>query len=179
MKVKTHASLVGAAIALMLVGCQQTESASTQPVGASLNEKFDLKLSEVPQQALAEVLKLQPDFQLAEADKELKHGHTYIDLEGTKSDGSEVEFDLLLQEGQWRVMEVQRDLSLAQCPANVVQALKKGAPSFEPKRIIESDQRTGVIVYEFFTVHGDGTEELKEVKLENGQAELLTKAWQH
>lgn len=183
MSFKIRASITAVTLGLMM-GCntaEQNQPAESEPdqIGSSLNQKFALQLSEVPQQALDEVFKLQPDFSPAEAEKELKHGLTYIDLEGTKADGSEIEFDMLLQDGQWQVMEVQRDLTFEQCPPAVVAALHKGAPEFVPRRIIESDQRTGVVVYEFYTVHADGTEERKEVKLENGQAELLSEEWRH
>lgn len=181
MSFNTSVTITAVTLALIVMGCKPNQPVDEpeQQIGASLNQKFSLPLSEVPKQALEEVLKLQPDFIPAEAEQELKHGHTYIDLEGTKADGSEVEFDMLLKDGQWQVMEMQRDLTLEQCPSIVVAALQQGAPEFAPKRIIESDQLTGVVVYEFYTVHADGSEERKEVKLENGLAELLTEEWRH
>ncbi|MBW8189844.1 hypothetical protein K0504_02255 [Neiella marina] len=46
-------------------------------------------------------------------------------------------------------------------------------------RIIESDQRTGIVIYEFYIVLADGTEERKQVKFESDQATLLDHQWQH
>lgn len=177
MSFKISACVVAATLGVMLIGCEQPKK--KEQIGSNLNQKFVMELSDVPKQAIVEVLKIQPDFQLAGAEKELKHGDIYIDLEGTKEDGNEVEFDLLFRDGQWQVMEVQRDLTLEQCPAEVVAALEADLPGFNAKRIIESDQRTGVVIYEFYVGQTDSSVVRKEVKFENNQAELLDKEWRH
>ncbi len=103
---------------------------------------------------MAAILKIKPDFVAKEAEKELKHGNHYLDIEGVDNNGNEVEFDMLQQDGLWQVVEIQRDLTIEQCPAAVVNVL----PKITAKRIIESDQTNGIVIYEFYTVAADGTE---------------------
>ena len=158
-----------------LLGTVSTVSAAENKVGSSLNQKYEIELSAIPAGAMAAILKLKPDFIAQEAEKELKHGHHYLDIEGLDAFGNEIEFDMLQTDGDWQVVEVQRDLSLSQCPQPVLDVL----PQIIPKRIIESDQTDGIVIYEFYTVAADGTESKYEVKLENGNAELLTSEWRH
>lgn len=167
--------IIASALAALLISTTTTVNADEPQVGSSLNEKYDLDLSAIPATALTEILKMKPDFIAKEAEKELKHGKTYLDIEGIDALGNEVEFDMLQKGGTWQVVEVQRDLTLKQCPKAVIDVL----PSITPKRIIESDQTNGIIVYEFYTIAADGDEEKYEVKFENNKAELLSKEWQH
>lgn len=159
----------------LLLSTTGLAQADDNKVGASLNKKYDVALSAIPENAMSEILKIKPGFIAKEVEKELKHGKTYLDIEGLDAAGNEVEFDMLQQGGAWKVVEIQRDLTLAQCPKAVLDVL----PKISPKRIIESDQTTGVVVYEFYTVANNGDEGKYEVKYENGKAELLTKEWSH
>ena len=159
----------------VLLSTGQLANAEEKQVGASLHKKYEIELSDIPASAMAAILKIKPDFVAKEAEKELKHGNHYLDIEGVDNNGNEVEFDMLQQDGLWQVVEIQRDLTIEQCPAAVVNVL----PKITAKRIIESDQTNGIVIYEFYTVAADGTEKKYEVKLENNQAELLTKEWQH
>ena len=62
----------------------------------------------------------------------------------------------------------------------MAEALKDDAPTFEPKRIIESVQYgTEITIYEFYAVDAEGKESRKEVKVENGVATVLDKEWTH
>ncbi len=148
-------------------------------IGATLNEKVELALTEIPEQAMQTIRELHPGFVVAEAEKEFKHDKVYLDIEG-ELDGREIEFDMLQTETGWAIVEVQRDLVWEQLPPNVAVALSQNAPDFAPKRIIESQQYgTDITVYEFYAVDADGTESRKEVKLEAGVASVLEQEWQH
>lgn len=170
MKKMTTAVLISA-----LLGTTSLTYAGDNTVGSSLNEKYELELSAVPKSAMDAILKVKPDFVAKEVEKEIKHGKHYLDIEGIDAAGNEVEFDMLQKEGAWTIVEVQRDLTLEQCPKAVLDVL----PKIEPRRIIESDQTTGVVIYEFYTVAKNGDEAKYEVKLENNKAELLSTEWEH
>lgn len=147
-------------------------------VGASLNKKVDIDIADIPEAVLSVVMKAQPDFKVKEAEKELKHGKTYFDIEGEKADGSEVEFDLLLVDNVWKIMEEQRDVRFSECP-NEVQLAYKTNSQMTPKRIIESKQSTGEVIYEFYSVDAKGKEAKSEIKFHQGKAEFLAKEWAH
>ncbi len=149
-------------------------------IGATLNNKVSLNLEELPPSALQAIMAIEPNFAMQEAEKESKHGKTYLDVEGHLPNGDEIEFDMLETDGIWQVVEVQRDLTWEQLPGNVASALTSHDSSFIPKRIIESKQHgTPVTVYEFYAVDSDGKESRKEVKVEGGEATVLKKEWQH
>ena len=145
-------------------------------VGSTLHEKFDVALDKVPEDVKSVILSANPKFQMQEAQKELKHGNTYYDIEGLDANGNEIEFDMLLEkDGSWSIAEIQRDLVLEQTPEPVVALFKSKVPNVLPKRIIESDQGGGIIVYEFYTVESE-QERKYEIKM---QVELLEKEWKH
>lgn len=149
-------------------------------IGATLNEKVGMSISDIPDNALTAIKAIEPSFTVNEVEKELKHGKTYLDVEGVLADGREIEFDMLQVADEWKVVEVQRDLVWSQLPENVSGALKQSSPDFEAKRIIESIQHgTGITVYEFYAVDSQGKESRKEVKVEGGEAVVLAKEWQH
>lgn len=170
MKKSTVATLTG-----LLLFTAPLLNASDSKVGSSLNEKYEIELASIPASAMAAILKLKPHFVAKEAEKELKHGNHYLDIEGVDATGNEVEFDMLQKDGKWQVVEIQRDLTLAKCPQLVLDVL----PKITPKRIIESDQTNGIVIYEFYSVAADGDESKLEIKLENDHAELLSKEWRH
>ena len=145
-------------------------------IGSTLNKKFNVDLADVPEAVKAVIRAANPDFKMQEAQKELKHGNTYFDIEGLDANGNEIEFDMLLEEdGSWRIAEIQRDLSLEQCPKAVADLFTTSVPNVTPARIIESDQGDGVIIYEFYTVENK-LERKYEIKM---QVELLEKEWKH
>ncbi|EWH08256.1 putative alginate lyase [Catenovulum agarivorans DS-2] len=154
-------------------------AAAGQQVGATLNHKQSLALADIPAGVIKQIAAVRPKFVAKEAEKEFKHGKVYIDVEGLDQYGNEIEFDMLQQDGTWKIVEIQRDLEMSQCPDSVVIALTKAHPDIQPKRIIESEQATGEIIYEFYTVDSAGQEAKYEVKLANGTAELLNQEWQH
>ncbi|WP_440906277.1 hypothetical protein ACMZOO_08615 [Catenovulum sp. SX2] len=165
-------------LSMSLLSAFSVMSAGKQ-VGSSLNLKEDIAVTDIPAEVMQVILQARPGFSLLQAEKEFKHGHVYIDVEGLDTNGNEIEFDMLKQNGKWQIVEIQRDLVLAQCPAEVVQALTNVHPQINPKRIIESEQTSGEVIYEFYTVDQAGKEAKFEVKYANGQAELLESEWQH
>ena len=145
-------------------------------VGSTLHKKESVELSDVPDAVKSVILKSNPDFKMLEAEKELKHGNTYFDVEGLDAQGNEIEFDMLLgEDGSWTIAEIQRDLTLEQCPEPVVNLYKQKVGDIELRRIIESDQGGGVIVYEFYTLEKE-KEKKYEIKL---SVEFLEKEWKH
>lgn len=145
-------------------------------IGSTLNKKFDVELTDVPEAVMTVIRNANPDFKMQEAEKEFKHGNTYFDIEGFDAAGNEVEFDMLLQkDGSWRIAEIQRDVTLEQCPVAVSQLFQSSVPGVSPARIIESDQGDGVVIYEFYTVENK-LERKYEIKM---QVELLDKEWKH
>jgi len=150
--------------------------AETTSVGTTLHKKESVELTDVPAGVISVKKEANPDFEMLEAQKELKHGNTYYDIEGLTASGNEIEFDMLFNaDGTWSIAEIQRDLTLEQTPQPVTELYEKNVVGVVPVRIIESDQGGGVIVYEFFT-NEQGQEKKYEIKLE---VELLEKEWTH
>lgn len=129
----------------------------------------------MPKAVISVIQAAMPRFKMSEAEKELKHGNTYYDIEGVDGNGIEIEFDMLLgSDGKWSIAEIQRDLTLDQCPKIVIDVYQKQV-GVEPARIIESDQDDGTVIYVFYTREAD-KEKKVEIKL---SAELLKKEWTH
>ena len=149
-------------------------------IGSTLNKKEALNIDDLPESALSAIKEIKPDFVASEAEKEFKHGNVYLDVEGALADGSEIEFDMLQEGNNWKVVEIQRDLKWQQLPKSVSTALLENTSDFTAKRIIESIQHgTNITVYEFYSVDTAGKEFRKEVKLENRVAMVLDEEWQH
>jgi hypothetical protein len=159
-------------ICLMAVaaGCQ----AAVETTG-----KQAVDLNAIPQAILELVNGRSPGFEPGEAESEIRNGQTYYDIEGETAAGEELEFDITQIDGQWSIVETQRDIAWEQAPAAVRDSLKAAAPDFLLRRIIESDQGDGVIIYEFFGSQDGAPETKLEVRYADGAAELLTEEWVH
>lgn len=145
-------------------------------IGSTLNNKVAVSLADVPAEVKKVIKAAYPQFTMQEAEKEFKHGNTYFDIEGLDKHGKDLEFDMLLgKDGTWSIAEIQRDLTEAQCPTNVLALFREKVGTVDIGRIIESDQGGGVVIYEFYTV-----EKTKEKKYEIKVAlSFLEKEWQH
>lgn len=121
----------------------------------------------VREAALARV----PGMTIAEAERKARDGMIFYDVEGTRPDGSEVELDLLEQDGRFTVVEVQRDIAWADAPAAVIAAAKAAPDAFEPVRVIESTQEDGAVIYELFAAGKPG-EPAAEIDWKDGKAAL-------
>jgi hypothetical protein len=116
--------------------------------------------------------------EIKEAERKEREGRVYYDVEGVKADGSEIELDLLGENGAFRVVEIQRDIEWAEAPESARAAAAASANSFEPVRVIESQQTDGSIVYELFA-EGAPAKPALEVRVANGVAEVLKEEWPH
>lgn len=119
-----------------------------------------------------------PGMVIEEAERKVREGRTYYDVEGRRPDGSEVELDMLEEGGKLTVVEIQRDVKWADVPAPAVAAAKAAPGAFEPARVIESVQRDGSTVYELFAP-GTTREPAMEVRMKDGRAEVLGERLAH
>ncbi len=166
-------------LAAALAGCAP-DKADPEKIGATLSDKTDVAIGDVPDGALAAARALRPDIAFSEAEKEVRNGRTYYDIEGRDQQGAEIELDIIEEGDGWRVVEIQRDVALEQTPAAVRSALAAAAPDFAPARIIESAQGDGVaVIYELYAVAADGREEKLEIKVEGDEVEVLSEEWAH
>lgn len=113
-----------------------------------------------------------------EIQKKTRDGKVYYDIEGELSDGSELEFDVLMTPAGPEIVEIQRDLAFEVIPASVQGLVLKASGGDMPARIIESVQVDDSIIYEFF-LEGKPKDPAFEVKFSGGEASLLTERWEH
>ena len=142
--------------------------------------KVGTALGDVPPEVIAAAMASQPDLRLESAEAETRDGRRYFDLAGTKPDGSEVELDIVQEDGRWRVVEIQRDVKFTTVPEPVQKAAHQADPSISPSRVIESKQEDGVIIYEIYSPQGGDAQGRKlEVRWDGSQASVLTQEWAH
>jgi hypothetical protein len=164
-------------LSCLLVSCGAGDDATGKRVETSGKETTGLEA--VPAEVLQVARAARPGMELEAAEHEVRDGKDYYDIAGKMPDGAEVELDMTTVDGLWAVVEIQRDVEMAEVPEQVRQALTEVHENWLPHRIIESDQDNGIVVYEFFGP-GPGGEEMKaEVKWETNQAELLQDEWVH
>jgi hypothetical protein len=150
-----------------------------EEVGASLSDKKDVAIADVPVEVMAAARERRADINYTGAEYEAKNGTEYYEVAGVDANGVEVELDIVREETGWRVVEIQRDITLDEMPAPARDALLAKAPDIKPARIIESDQGDGVIIYEVYTRDADGKEAKIEVKFDGATAEVLAEEWAH
>lgn len=174
-------AIIFATCAITACGNSAPEPASEAKaeIGASLTEKSEVAISDLPEGVLQAAKAARLDLAFSEAEREVRNGVVYFDIGGMNKNGEEIELDIMQDIDGWRVVEVQRDISLLEAPAPVREALAAAAPGVVPARIIESDQTDGVVIYEFYTRSGDGAEEKYEVRYAGGDTEFLTEEWVH
>lgn len=127
--------------------------------------------ADLPAGVRAAVLARVPDMKITEAERKARGGMVFYDVEGTRSDGSAVELDLIEEKGAYRVVEMQRDVAWADAPVPVRTAAKAAPDAFEPVRVIESLQEDGTTIYELFAP-GRPAEPAAEVEWRGGEAAL-------
>ena len=163
----------------LLLTCALTFVAAATLAAVQSSGKQSVELDNVPSAVLDLLSKHSPGFQPEAAEYEVRDGRVYYDIEGPGPDGREVEFDLTRIDGAWTVVETQRDIEPGAAPAAVQGQLKKEFPNFRPRRLIESDQGSGIIIYEYFGPAADGSDTKIEVRYEAGEAEILEEEWVH
>jgi hypothetical protein len=136
----------------------------------------ELAAGDIPEGARAAALEAVPGMSFTGAERKERDGMVFYDVEGTRADGSEVELDMLVEDGVFRVVEIQRDLAWADVPAPARAAAEAAPDMFAPVRVIESVQEDGAVIYELFRERQPG-EPAAEVKLADGKAEMLTERW--
>ncbi|WP_020398320.1 hypothetical protein [Kordiimonas gwangyangensis] len=166
-------------VLMSLVPIAPQAVADDQEVGATLHEKSDVAIANVPAEAMAVAREKRPALTFTKAEREMRGGHEYIDLEGHDDTGNVIELDLMHGETGWVVVEIQRDVMWEVVPTLVQEELMQNVPGIKPDRIIESDQDNGTIVYEFFVRDNAGKESKYEVSLTGEEAMFLKEEWKH
>ncbi len=135
----------------------------------------DLTADELPADVRALAEGSAAGFEIGEAQKKVRDGRTYYDVEGELPDGSELEFDILMTEDGPEIVEIQRDLDWADVP----DAVRAAAPGVVPARVIESTQTDGMIIYELFAP-GAPADPAMEISLDtDGAVAVLEERWPH
>ena len=162
-------------------GCSQASPPAEESSGkVETSGKIDVPIAEVPAEVMAAAQASRPGFVAAEAEAETRDGRRYYDIGGKLPDGTEVEFDIMEENGRWAVVETQRDVALASAPEPVRSAAAAHDAKFVPTRVIESVQNDGVTIYELYgAANGNPQGKKVEIKLDGGKAEVLTKEWAH
>ncbi|UDF02662.1 hypothetical protein [Asticcacaulis sp. AND118] len=181
----TGLMVLGAAVAL--AGCSDSDTvapyasatasseAASEAATVSGDVITELTAAELPEGVTRVVRAAVPGMTIAEAQRKERDGRVYFDVEGKRSDGSEVELDVLEEAGAFKVVEIQRDIAWNTAPALVQAAAGK---AIVPVRVIESAQPDGTIIYELFA-EGKPAKPSLEVKWKDGKAEVLTQEWPH
>jgi hypothetical protein len=138
----------------------------------------DLSPEELPANVRALAEGAAAGFVVSEAQKKVRDGRTYYDVEGRLPDGSEIEFDILMTAQGPEIVEIQRDMPWADVPARVRAAAEASAPGILPARVIESRQPDGAVIYELFAP-GAPADPAMEVSLIGGVAAVLAERWPH
>jgi hypothetical protein len=154
------------------------EDAATNRVATS--GKTEVPLAEVPAEVMEAAQAARPGFTATEAESETRDGRSYFDIGGTLPDGSEIEFDIMEEDGGWRVVETQRDIAFAAAPAPVRQAALARDAAFAPTRVIESVQADGLVIFELYAeADGDPQGRKVEVRWDGNAATILDEEWAH
>jgi hypothetical protein len=142
--------------------------------------KAEVAIAQVPREVLAAANAARPGFTAQEAERETREGRQYYDIEGKLPDGSEIEFDIMEEQGRWAVVETQRDIAFTTAPRLVREAVTSKDAGFSPGRVIESTQHDGIVIYELFGPQGaDPLGRKVEVKWDGQRAKILTREWAH
>ena len=138
----------------------------------------EIAIKDVPTSVITLVNATRPDFTISDVLKKERDSRVYYDVEGQLSDGSEIEFDILMSASGPEIVEIQRDIAWTSVP-DAARALVDGANEKGDRisRVIESTQTDGAIIYEVFI---DGSSAPKfEVWSKESNYKLLSERWEH
>ncbi|RXZ65361.1 PepSY domain-containing protein [Pelagerythrobacter rhizovicinus] len=168
-------------LSLLAAACAGEPESPSDATAVNTSGKRDVPVAEVPAEVLAAARAEQGDFTIDEAEIETRDGRSYYDVGGTLADGTEIEFDVMQEEdGQWRVVETQRDIALSETPLPVRETLTGHDGAFSPTRIIESVQADGLVIYELYGPDGNDPQGRKlEIRWDGESADLLAREWEH
>lgn len=167
---------------LLASACGPAPADEPAAANAAVNSsgKQPVALGQLPPEVSAAALERMPDMTITAAQSETRDGRRYFDVEGSLADGSEIELDMMEQDGRWRVVETQRDIALGQVPEAVRAALRGHDSGFVPNRIIESRQEDELVIYELFGPAGSDPAGRKvEIKWDGREASVLAREWAH
>jgi hypothetical protein len=161
---------------MMIAGCDPADPPVTSAAPATAITTT--AAPDIPEAVRAAVLAARPGMTITGAEMKERDGRRYYDVEGT-SDGAEIELDLLETPSGWQVVEIQRDLPWSAVPAAVRAAAEAARTGFLPVRIIESVQAAdGSVIYELFA-EGQPATPVLEVRVKDGETEVLREVWPH
>ena len=168
-------------LTLLILGLGACAPATTAADGqVATSGKTEVALADVPADVLAVARTARPGFTPTSAEAETRDGRHYYDVEGRLADGAEIEFDIMAEDGRWRVVEIQRDIAFAAAPEAVRAAAAAHDSAFVPGRVIESTQADGLVIYELFgPAGGDPHGRKVEIKWDGSRAEVLKQEWAH
>lgn len=162
----TQARSAFLALASLATACAPPASDTSQSDGGAAS---------VPEEIASVALAAMPDVTITGG--ELNPGNGEFEIVGTLPNGGEVEFDMVQENGNWAVLEIQRDIAWSTVPEPVRAVAAAQPDPFEPARVIESTQGAdGSIVYELFRATADGSPApllALEVRWHEGNAEAL------
>jgi hypothetical protein len=139
----------------------------------------EISLQDLPASVKTLVTEAQPDFVISEVLKKERGSRVYYDVEGELSDGSELEFDVLMQATGPEIVEIQRDLDWSSVPEPARKLVENAKnPNDRVGRVIESKQTDGAIIYEVF-LEGDSSNPRFEVWAKDSDYKLLSTRWEH
>ena len=138
----------------------------------------EVAVKDIPAAVVTVVKTAAPGMTIKEAELKERADRRYYDVEGVMPDGSEIEFDLLEKNGDWEIVETQRDIAWASAPQIVRDTAAASGKAIKPVRVIESKQTDGMVIYELFAA-GRPDEPTMEVSLKDGQAKVLAEVWPH
>ena len=172
-----------ALIATFALAACSPEAETTAEEGPDLAAGPDAQITEVdggdiPAGVRELALATIPGMTIAEAERKERDGMVFWDVEGVRPDGSEVELDMLEEDGGYRVVEIQRDLEWSAVPASVRAAADAQEGMFVPARVIESTQEDGSAIFELFR-EGQPKEPAAEIMVKDGKAEFLAERWKY
>jgi hypothetical protein len=165
----------------LLVGCDAKEKSTTTQDVAKVGIQTtvtEIDAANLPPELLSVVNSALPGMQIDGAERKEREGRVYYDVEGKRSDGSEVELDVLQEGSQYQIVEIQRDIPWPEAPEVARTAAASSEKAFEPVRVIESTQTDGSVVYELFAA-GVPDKPSLEVRVTDGKAEVLKEEWMH
>lgn len=173
-------SLSSALPLVFLAACSsEPESAGNGVLPAGPTTEINAVATDaLPPELAALVERTVPGMAIDEVERKEREGRVYFDVEGRRPDGSEVELDVLQENGGFRVVEIQRDIAWAAAPLPVREAAAAAPGAFAPDRVIESTQTDGSVVYELFAPGRPG-EPAMEIRSREGKAEVLGERWAH
>ena len=165
----------------LLVGCDAEEKSSTthdaQKAGIE-TVVTEIDAANLPPELLSVVANAVPGMQIDGAERKEREGRVYYDVEGKRSDGSEVELDVLQDGSEYKIVEIQRDIPWTEAAEIARSAAASSEKAFEPVRVIESTQTDGSVIYELFAAGAPEKPSL-EVRVTDGKAEVLKDEWMH